>query len=41
MLFSVFAFGFIIFARLPLLAVLFGLVPLSIAFAGIESARAR
>jgi chromate transporter len=41
MLFAALAFGLIIFARLPLLAVLFGLVPLSIAVAGIENARAR
>jgi chromate transporter len=40
MLFAGLAFGLIIFARLPLLAVLFGLVPLSIAVAGIENARA-
>jgi chromate transporter len=41
LLFAALAFGLIIFARLPLLAVLFGLVPLSIAVAGIENARAR
>ena len=40
-LFAALAFGLIIFARLPLLAVLFGLVPLSIAVAGIQNARAR
>ena len=39
-LFAVLAFGLITFAKLPLLAVLFGLVPLSIAVAGIEKARA-
>jgi chromate transporter len=41
LLFAVLAFGLITFAKLPLLAVLFGLVPLSIAVAGIERARAR
>ena len=41
LLFAVLAFGLITFAKLPLLAVLFGLVPLSIAVAGIEKARAR
>src|SRR5215471_2845002 len=41
LLFAVLAFGLITFAKLPLLAVLFGLVPLSIAIAGIEKARAR
>jgi chromate transporter len=41
LLFAALAFGLIIFARLPLLAVLFGLVPLSIAVASIERARAR
>ena len=35
------AFSLIAFARLPLLVVLFGLVPLGIAVAGLESARAR
>ena len=39
--FAALGFGLIIFARLPLLAVLFGLVPLSIAVASIERARAR
>ena len=41
LLFAVLAFGLITFAKLPLLAVLFGLVPLSIAIAGIEKTRAR
>src|SRR5215472_1511141 len=41
LLFAVIAFGLITFAKLSLLAVLFGLVPLSIAIAGIEKARAR
>lgn len=41
LLFAVLAFGLITFAKLPLLAVLFGLVPLSIAVAGLEKARAR
>jgi chromate transporter len=41
LLFAVLAFGLITFAKLPLLVVLFGLVPLSIAVAGIEKARAR
>src|SRR5215469_8018776 len=41
LLFAVLAFGLITFAKLPLLAVLFGLVPLSIAIAGIEKAGAR
>jgi chromate transporter len=40
LLFAALAFGLVIFARLPLLAVLFGLVPLSIAVAGIENSRA-
>jgi chromate transporter len=40
-LFAGLAFGLIAFGGLPLLAVLFGLVPLSIAVAGIEKARAR
>jgi chromate transporter len=39
LLFAGLAFALITFVRLPLLAVLFGLVPLSIATAGIESAR--
>ena len=41
LLFAVLAFGLITFAKLPLLAALFGLVPLSIAVAGIEKAKAR
>jgi chromate transporter len=41
LVFAALAFGLITFAKLPLLAVLFGLVPLSIAVAGIEKARAR
>ena len=41
LLFAVLAFGLITFAKLSLLAVLFGLVPLSIAVAGIDRARAR
>jgi len=41
LLFAGLAFGLITFARLPLLAVLFVLVPLSIALAAIEKARAR
>jgi chromate transporter len=41
LLFAALAFGLVTFAKLPLLVVLFGLVPLSIAAAGIESARAR
>ena len=40
-LFAALAFGCMAFSRLPLLVVLFGLVPLSIAVAGIESARTR
>src|SRR5215510_2494534 len=41
LLFAGLAFGLITFAKLALLAVLFVLVPLSIAIAGIEKARAR
>jgi chromate transporter len=41
LLFAGLAFGLITFAKLPLLAVLFVLVPVSIAIAGIEKARAR
>src|SRR5215470_13640833 len=41
LLFAGLAFGLITFAKLPLLAVLFVLVPLSIAIAGIDKARAR
>ena len=40
LLFAVLAFGLITFAKLPLLAVLFGLAPLSIAIAGSEKTRA-
>ncbi len=39
--FAALAFALIAFGRLPLLVVLFGLVPLSTAVAGIEHARAR
>ena len=41
LLFAALAFGLITFGRLPLLLVLFSLVPISIVAAGIESARAR
>ena len=41
LLFAGLAFGLISFAKLPLLAVLIVLVPLSIAIAGMEKARAR
>ena len=41
LLFAVLAFGLITFAKLPLLVVLFSLVPLSIAVAVNEKARAR
>jgi chromate transporter len=41
LLFAALAFGLVLLGKLPLLVVLFGLVPLSIAVAGIESARAR
>ena len=41
LVFAGLGFGLIIFAKLPLLAVLLTLVPLSIAVAGIERARAR
>src|SRR6516165_1881574 len=41
LLFAALAFGLVTLAGLPLLAVLFGLVPLSIAAASIENARAR
>jgi chromate transporter len=41
LLFAVLAFGLITFAKLPLLVVLLSLVPLSVAVAGIERARAR
>ena len=41
LLLAALAFALITFVRLPLLVVLFGLVPLSIAVTGIEAARAR
>ena len=41
LVFALLAFGLITFAKVPLLVVLFGLVPLSIAVAGIEKASAR
>jgi chromate transporter len=41
LLFAALAFGLITFGGLPLLAVLFGLVPLSIAVAGIQNVGAR
>jgi chromate transporter len=41
LLFAALAFALITFAKLPLLAVLFVLVPVGIAIAGIEKARAR
>ena len=41
LLFAALAFVLITFARLPLLAVLFGLAPLSIAIAVVEAAKAR
>jgi chromate transporter len=41
LLFAAFAFGLMAFTKLPLLVILFSLVPLSIAVAGIENARAR
>ena len=41
LLFATLAFALIAFAKMPLLAVLFGLVPLSIAVAGIDAARAQ
>jgi chromate transporter len=41
LIFAVLAYGLITFGGLPLLVVLFALVPLSIAVAGFESARAR
>jgi chromate transporter len=40
LLFAALAFGLIAIGKLPLLAVLFGLVPISIAVAGIEKAKA-
>jgi len=41
LLFAALAFGLMAFGKLPLLVVLFGLVPLGIGVAGIENARAR
>ncbi len=41
LVFAALAFGLMAFSKLPLLVVLFSLVPLSIAVAGIETARAR
>jgi chromate transporter len=41
LLFAALAFGLMTFSKLPLLVVLFSLVPLSIAVAGIETAKAR
>jgi chromate transporter len=41
LLFAALAFGLMAFTRLPLLVILFGLVPLSIAAAGFQNARAR
>jgi len=41
LLFAAFAFKGMVFLKLPLLLVLLGLTPLSIAGAGIEGARAR
>jgi chromate transporter len=41
LVFAAFAYGLITVGGLPLLAVLFGLVPLSIAVAGVENTRAR
>ena len=40
-LFAAFAFGLMVFGKLPLLVILFGLVPLGIAVAAIENARVR
>src|SRR3954453_15151888 len=39
--FAVLAFGLVTFGKLPLLIVLFGLVPISIAVAAVQTARAR
>ena len=39
--FAALAFGLVIFGKLPLLIVLFGLVPISIAVAALQTARAR
>jgi chromate transport protein ChrA len=41
LLFAALAFGLMIFTKLPLLGILFGLIPLSIAVTGIGNARAR
>jgi chromate transporter len=41
LLFAALAFGLMAFSKLPLLVVLFSLVPLSIAVAGMETAKAR
>jgi chromate transporter len=41
LLFAALAFGLMTFSKLPLLVVLFSLVPLSIAVAGIETGKAR
>jgi chromate transporter len=41
LIFAALAFGLMAFSKLPLLVVLFSLTPLSIAVAGIETARAR
>jgi len=41
LLFAALAFGLMTFSKLPLLVILFGLVPLSIALAGIGAARAQ
>jgi len=41
LLFAALAFGLMTFSKLPLLVILFGLVPLGIAVAGIENARAQ
>jgi chromate transporter len=41
LVFAALAFGLITFGKLPLLVVLFGLTPFGIAFAYLESARAR
>jgi chromate transporter len=41
LIFAALAFGLMAFTKLPLLVVLFALTPISIAVAGIESARAR
>jgi chromate transporter len=41
LLFAALAFGLMAFSKLPLLVILFSLVPLSIAVAGFENARAR